>query len=101
MTIKKIHFIISLFAMVLGCGNMFAQQLTDPSFENWGGTAFDGSAQLKYWNGSNVKQTYMGFTAYGTMVTQATGARTGSYCAQIQNDKVEPVVHLGKSKKIK
>ncbi|NCA79257.1 MAG: hypothetical protein EOM76_03580, partial [Sphingobacteriia bacterium] len=89
MTIKKIHFIISLFAMVLGCGNMFAQQLTDPSFENWGGTAFHGSAQLKYWNGSNVKQTYMNFTAYGTMVTQATGARTGSYCAQIQNDKVE------------
>ena len=89
MTIKKLHFIISLFAMVLGCGNMFAQQLTDPSFENWGGAAFNGSAQLKYWNGSNVKQTYMGITAYGTMLTQATGSHTGSYCAQIQNDKVE------------
>ena len=34
----------------------YAQQLPDPGFEDWSGTQFDGNAQPKYWNFSNVSQ---------------------------------------------
>lgn len=66
-----------------------AQQLPDPSFDNWTGPKFNGALQLASWNGSNVKQTYMGITAYGTMVTQSTESHSGTYCAKIENARVE------------
>ena len=55
---KKIYLknlLLSIF-IVLGISAAFAQQVPNPDFEDWSGAAFDGNAQPKSWNASNVTQ---------------------------------------------
>lgn len=58
-----------------------AQQLPDPGFENWNGTAFDGKAQPKDWHGSNVSQFGMKMLC----TEPGDNAHGGSRCFYIHN----------------
>lgn len=60
-----------------------AQQVPDPSFEDWSGAAFDGNAQLKYWHASNVTQVGFSFN----FAHKETG-RNGGYCMMVQQQDV-------------
>jgi len=62
--------------------SLFAQQLPDPSFENWG-SSFNGDAQLVNWNGSNVTQAGFKFT-----FLYSDAGRTGGKCARIADKEV-------------
>ena len=41
---------------LLCCAGVQAQQVSNSNFEDWSGAAFDGVAQAKGWNASNVEQ---------------------------------------------
>ncbi len=73
----------TLASMLMLCGSLYAQQLPDPSFEDWSGSTFDGAIQLKNWNASNVNQ--MGFLF--NFAHQEKG-RTGQYCMMVQDQSV-------------
>ena len=60
-----------------------AQQVPDPSFEDWSGAAFDGNAQLKYWHASNVTQVGFNFS-----VAHKETGRNGGYCMMVQQQDV-------------
>src|SRR5574344_685883 len=62
--------------------SLFAQQLPDASFENWG-SSFNGDAQLVNWNGSNVTQAGFKFT-----FLYSDAGRTGGKCARIADKEV-------------
>lgn len=58
----------------------FAQQLPDPHFEDWSGEKFNGEAQPKYWNFSNVDQVGQKFS----FAHKGTGRSGGSLKIQDQ-----------------
>ena len=55
---KKIYLknLLLIIFIVLGISAAFGQQVPNPGFEDWSGAAFDGNAQPKSWNASNVTQ---------------------------------------------
>lgn len=63
--------------------NVHAQQLPNPSFEDWSGEKFDGAEQPKDWHASNVSQ-------FGVNVNFAhkEGGHTGSYSMMVQDSEV-------------
>ena len=61
-----------------------AQQLPDPSMEDWSGSKFDGAIQPKYWHGSNVSQSVMNVN-----FTFQEKGHTGSYCIYIADKDVK------------
>ena len=63
---------------------VYAQQLPDPGFEDWSGTAFDGKKQLKSWNGSNVQKT-MVVTMRMLCTEPSSDAHSGSYSYHVHN----------------
>ena len=64
-----------------------AQQLPDPGFEDWSGSAFDGNVQPKYWHGSNVEQSALGMSFKFNFTHQEAG-HTGKYCLMVQDQVV-------------
>ena len=60
-----------------------AQQMPDPGFEDWSGAAFDGNAQLKYWNASNVTQVGFKFN-----FAHKEAGRNGGSCMMVQQQDV-------------
>lgn len=60
-----------------------AQQVPDPGFEDWSGAAFDGNAQLKYWNASNVTQVGFKFN-----FAHKEAGRNGGSCMMVQQQDV-------------
>ncbi len=54
---------IILYCLLALSTSLFAQQLPDSSFENWG-NSFNGDPQLVNWNGSNVTQSGFQFYVY-------------------------------------
>ena len=48
--------LLLIIFIVLGISAAFGQQVPNPGFEDWSGAAFDGNAQPKSWNASNVTQ---------------------------------------------
>ena len=82
---KKIYIknlLLSIF-IVLGTSYTFAQQLPNPGFEDWSGTAFDGNIQPASWNASNVEQVGFKFN----FAHQESG-HTGSYSMMVQDQEV-------------
>ena len=62
---------------------MNAQQLPNPDFEDWSGTAFDGEPQPKSWNASHVEQVGLKFN----FAHKETG-HNGGYCLMVQDQDV-------------
>ena len=60
-----------------------AQQLPDPGFEDWSGSAFDGAVQLKHWHASNVEQFGFKFN-----FEHREGGHSGSYSVMVQDQAV-------------
>ncbi len=83
---KKNYFLRKLFAVgttLMMAVGLQAQQLPDPSFEDWSGAAFDGKIQPKYWHFSNVEQLGIKFN----LAHQEKG-RTGNYAMMVQCTEV-------------
>ncbi len=59
-----------------------AQQLPDPSFEDWSGATYDGNIQPKHWHGSNVTQVGFMFN-----FTHQVAGRTGK-AVKVQTQEV-------------
>ncbi len=73
----------TFIGLLLAASTMQAQQLPDPSFEDWSGEKFDGNIQPKYWHVSNVEQ--LGF--YFNLANQTAG-RTGTYSLMVKCTEV-------------
>lgn len=83
---KKMKKSISLFLFfaVSACMQLLAQQLPDPSFEEWNGTAFNGAIQPTYWHYSNVSQ--LGIANFNFADRQP--GRNGGYCMKVQDQSL-------------
>lgn len=79
---KKFLLILAAGLLPL-CATLQAQQLPNSGFEDWSGTVFDGKAQPKSWNYSNVTQFGFKFN----FAHQEAG-HSGSYCAMVQDQEV-------------
>ena len=82
---KKIYIknlLLSIF-VILGTCSIYAQQVPNPSFEDWSGEKFDGNIQPKDWYASNVTQVGM----YFNFAHQEAG-HSGSYSMMVQDTEV-------------
>ena len=75
--------VLVLGAFVLLPWAMSAQQLPNPSFEDWSGEKFDGEIQPKSWNASNVEQLSFQFN-----FAHREAGHTGNYCMMVQDQDV-------------
>ena len=82
---KKIYtFLVTLTLLILACNNpIYAQQVPNPSFEDWSGEKFDGEIQPKDWYGSNISQAGINFN-----LTNREAGHTGSYSIMVKDTKV-------------
>ena len=71
-------------ALILLPMTMAAQQVPNSDFEDWSGTTFDGEAQPKGWNASNVEQVGMKFN----FAHKETGHGNKGYCLMVQDQDV-------------
>ena len=69
--------------LILSSVLTFAQQVPNPSFEDWSGAEFDGNIQPASWNASNVSQAGFNFN----FANQEAG-HTGSYSMMVQDKEV-------------
>ena len=58
---KKIYSALLLSIFLCMAGYVHAQQVPNPSFEDWSGEKFDGKEQPKDWFGSNISQVGINF----------------------------------------
>ena len=80
---KFLHSVIVLGALIWAPMAMNAQQqVSNSDFEDWSGTTFDGQAQPKGWNASNVEQVGMKFN----FAHKETGHN--GYCMMVQDQDV-------------
>ena len=80
---KFLQRVLVLGAVILLPWTMSAQeQVTNSDFEDWSGTTFDGAAQPKGWNASNVEQVGMKFN----FAHKETGH--SGYCMMVQDQDV-------------
>ena len=82
---KKLYIknLLTILFIVLSVCSAFAQQVPNPSFEDWGGEKFDGEIQPASWNASNVEQVGFKFN----FANRAEG-HTGSYSMMVQDQEV-------------
>ena len=80
---KFLQRVWGLGTAILVSATLFAQQLTNANFEDWSGTAFNGEAQPKGWNASNVEQVGMKFN-----FAHKEAGRNGGYCMMVQDQSV-------------
>lgn len=71
-------------ALILLPMTMVAQQVSNSDFEDWSGATFDGEAQPKGWNASNVEQVGMKFN----FAHKETGHGNKGYCLMVQDQDV-------------
>ena len=81
--LRYLTMVLALTAVSIGF-DVYSQQLPDPGFEDWSGTAFDGKKQLKSWNGSNVQKTLV-VTMKMLCTEPSTDAHGGNYSFYIHN----------------
>ena len=74
--------LLSIF-VILGTCSIYAQQVPNPGFEDWGGEKYDGKIQPKDWYASNVTQVGM----YFNFAHQEAG-HSGSYSMMVQDTEV-------------
>ena len=73
--------------LILSSVLTFAQQVPNPSFEDWGGEKFNGEIQPKDWFVSNISQSALGVTFNFNLAHRETG-HTGSYSLMVQDTEV-------------
>lgn len=88
---KKI-WLLTTCLMLLMSTQVFAQQLPDPSFEEWNGATFNNAIQPTYWHYSNVSQ--LGIANFNFADRQP--GRTGEYCMKVQDQDLE-VMGIGET----
>ena len=82
---KKIYFkqILLCSLILLSSTFAFAQQVPNPSFEDWSGAKFDGKEQPASWYASNIEQVGMKFN-----LTHKEAGHSGSYSMMVQDTEV-------------
>ena len=73
--------------LILSSVLTFAQQVPNPSFEDWSGAKFDDEIQPASWNVSNISQSAIGMTFNFNLAHREAG-HTGSYSLMVQDTKV-------------
>ena len=73
--------------LILSSVLTFAQQVPNPSFEDWSGEKFDGNIQPKDWYVSNISQTVLGSSINFNLTHQEAG-HTGKYSLMVQDTEV-------------
>ena len=69
--------------LILSSVLTFAQQVPNPSFEDWSGAKFDGEIQPKDWYGSNISQAGINFN-----LTNQEKGHTGQYSIMVKDTEV-------------
>ena len=72
--------------LILSSVLTFAQQVPNPSFEDWGGEKFDGEIQPKDWYVSNISQAGFNFN-----LANRESGHTGSYSIMVKDTEVGAV----------
>ena len=80
---KKIYSVVLLAILFCVASNVTAQQVPNPSFEDWSGPKFDGKEQPKDWYGSNISQAGINFN-----LTNREAGHTGSYSIMVKDTEV-------------
>ena len=80
---KKFYSVVLLAILCCVASNVTAQQVPNPSFEDWSGEQFDGEIQPKDWYGSNISQAGINFN-----LTNREEGHTGSYSIMVKDTKV-------------
>ena len=78
-----LFFMCCLLAAAMPVGAQSTYQLTNANFEDWSGAAFDGEAQPKGWNASNVEQVGLKFN-----FAHKEAGHNGGYCMMVQDQSV-------------
>lgn len=82
---KKIYIknlLLSIF-IVLSISSVYAQQVPNPSFEDWSGEKYNDEIQLKDWYASNVTQVGFKFN-----LAHREAGHTGNYSMMVQDTEV-------------
>ena len=74
---------LSSLVLLFGVSSLFAQQVPNPSFEDWSGEKYDGQIQPKDWYASNVTQVGFHFN-----LAHREAGHTGSYSMMVQDTEV-------------
>lgn len=77
------QFFLSSLILLFGVSSLFAQQVPNPSFEDWSGEKYDGQIQPKDWYASNVTQVGFKFN-----LAHREAGHTGSYSMMVQDTEV-------------
>ena len=80
---KKLYSVVLLSILFCIASNVTAQQVPNPSFEDWSGEKFDGQIQPKDWSGSNISQAGINFN-----LTNQEAGHTGSYSMMVKDTEV-------------
>ena len=82
---KKIYLKLFLLSSLIILSSTFglAQQLPNPSFEDWSGPKFDNEIQPKDWYGSNISQVGINFN-----LTHREAGHSGSYSMMVKDTEV-------------
>lgn len=80
---KKILHVVLWVILCCIANIVVAQQVPNPSFEDWNGEKFDGEIQPKDWYGSNISQAGINFN-----LTNREEGHTGSYSIMVKDTKV-------------
>lgn len=77
------QFFLSSLVLLFGISSLFAQQVPNPSFEDWSGEKYNDEIQLKDWYASNVTQVGFKFN-----LAHREAGHTGSYSMMVQDTEV-------------
>ena len=77
------QFFLSSLILLFGVSSLFAQQVPNPSFEDWSGEKYNDEIQLKDWYASNVTQVGFKFN-----LAHREAGHTGSYSMMVQDTEV-------------
>ena len=80
---KRIYSVVLFAILFCIASNVTAQQVPNPSFEDWSGEKFDGNIQPKDWYGSNISQAGINFN-----LTNREAGHTGSYSIMVKDTEV-------------
>ena len=80
---KRIYSVVLFAILICIASNVTAQQVPNPSFEDWSGEKFDGNIQPKDWYGSNISQAGINFN-----LTNREAGHTGSYSIMVKDTEV-------------
>ncbi len=85
---KKFYSMLLAMMLMLVANSLqvFAQQVPNPSFEDWSGEKFDGNIQPKDWYVSNISQAGFNFN-----LANREGGHSGSYSLMVKDTEVGAV----------